>query len=145
MDWILADLLMFLCSVAVYLAVRKTALNKISPQFNNLAMFAIPLIIFAIGDVLTRQNMHVGVSQALQLLVAGAILSYLGNAMSMVSIDLAPNAGYSLVISKSYVVLTSILAVPLFHAKLTAQAVTAIALIVVSSAAIMITPKQAHK
>lgn len=65
--------------------------------------------------------------------------------MSMVSIKLAPNAGYSLVISKSYVVLTSILAVLLFGATLTIQAVAAIAIIVASSALIMINPKESHK
>jgi drug/metabolite transporter (DMT)-like permease len=144
-NWIVADLLMFTCSVAVYLAVRRAALNKLPPQFNNLAMFAIPLVIFVIGDILTKQRLHITLPQALQIIGAGVILSYLGNAMSMVSIDMAPNAGYSLVISKSYVVLTSILAVPLFHAKLTFEAVIAIALIVASSALIMVNPKVAHK
>jgi drug/metabolite transporter (DMT)-like permease len=145
MGWVLADLLLLVCSIAVYLAVRRAALNKLPPQFNNLAMFAIPLVIFAIADVVTKQKMHITTWQAVQLLFSGAVLSYLGNALSMVSIDLAPNAGYSLVISKSYVVLTSLLAVPLFHAKLTAQAVIAIVLIVLSSALIMINPKAAHK
>lgn len=145
MNWIVADLLLFVCSVAVYLAVRKAALDKLPPQFNNLAMFAIPLVIFAVGDAVTRQNLHITLSQALQIVLAGTVLSYLGNAMSLVSVELAPNAGYSLVISKSYVVLTSILAVPLFGAKLTAQGIIAILLIVAASALIMVNPKAAHK
>lgn len=145
MNWVVADLIMFLCSVGVYLAVRRAALNKLPPQFNNLAMFAIPLVVFAVGDVVTRQRMHISLWQALQILFSGAILSYLGNALSMISVDLAPNAGYSLVISKSYVVLTSILAVPLFHAKLTVQAIIAVAVIILSSALIMVNPKAAHK
>jgi drug/metabolite transporter (DMT)-like permease len=144
-NWVLADLLMFACSVAVYLAVRKAALNKLPSQFNNLAMFAIPLVIFAISDVVTKQHMHITTWQGIELLGAGVILAYLGNAMSMISIELAPNAGYSLIVSKSYVVLTSLLAVPLFHAKLTVQAVIAILLIVTSSAIIMVNPKVAHK
>jgi hypothetical protein len=32
MHWIVADLLMFACSVAVYLAVRKAALDKLRPD-----------------------------------------------------------------------------------------------------------------
>ena len=145
MNWILATLLMFVCSVAVYLAVRRAALNKLPPQFNNLAMFAIPLLIFVAGDLITGQRMHISLWQAVQLLGTGVVLSYLGNAMSVVSIELAPNAGYSLIISKSYVVLTSLLAVPFFHSKLTVQAVAAILLIVASSALILINPKQARK
>lgn len=136
---------MFVCSVAVYLTVRRAALNKLPPQFNNLAMFALPLVIFAVGDVTTKQNLSLTLSQAVQIILAGVVLSYYGNAMSMRSIELAPNAGYSLVISKSYVVLTSILAVPLFGAKLTVHDIIAIALIVGSSALIMINPKAAHK
>lgn len=143
-NWILADLVMFVCSVGVYIAVRKAALNMLPPQFNSLAMFAIPLIIFVIGDIFTREKMGLTLSQTLQVIGTGAGLAYLGSALSMRSIQLAPNAGYSLTISKSYVVLTSVLAVPLFGARLTVTAIISIALIVASSALIMINPKAAH-
>jgi drug/metabolite transporter (DMT)-like permease len=145
MNWIIADLLMFVCSIAVYLAVRKAALDKMPNQFNNLAMFAIPLLIFVVADIITKPSFSLTLDQALLIIVTGVVLSYLGNAMSMISIELAPNAGYSLVLSKSYVVLTSILAVPLFGAQLTLPAIVAIGLIVASSALIMINPKEAHR
>lgn len=135
---------MFVCSVGVYIAIRKAALDKLPPQFNNLAMFAIPLLVFVVGDVFARKNLGLTLPQALQILGTGVVLSYFGNAMLMRSIELAPNAGYSLVISKSYVVLTSFLAVPLFGAQLTATAIGSIALIVGASALIMINPKVAH-
>ncbi len=144
MNWILADLIMFVCSVGVYVAVRKAALDKLPPQFNSLAMFAIPLIIFALGDILAREKMSLTLSQTLQIIGTGIALAYLGSAMSMRSIQLAPNAGYSLTISKSYVVLTSFLAVPLFGARLTATAIISISLIVAASALIMINPKATH-
>jgi drug/metabolite transporter (DMT)-like permease len=145
MSWILADLLMFVCSIAVYLAVRKAALDKLPSQFNNLAMFAIPLLIFIVASVITRSSFALTLSQVFVIIVTGVVFSYLGNAMSMVSIKLAPNGGYSLVLSKSYVVLTSILAVPLFGAQLTVPAIIAIGLIVGSSAFIMINPRVAHR
>ncbi len=144
MNWLLADLIMFVCSVGVYVAVRKAALDKLPPQFNNLAMFAIPLVVFVLGDLFTHEKFGLTLSQALQIVGTGVVLSYFGNAMSMKSIELAPNAGYSLIISKSYVVLTSFLAVPLFGARLTTTAIISIALIVAASALIMINPKQAH-
>jgi drug/metabolite transporter (DMT)-like permease len=63
----------------------------------------------------------------------------------MKSIELAPNPGYSLVISKSYVVLTTFLAVPFFGAHLTVKALVAVLLIVLFSALIMINPKAAGR
>jgi len=144
MNWLLADAIMFACSIGLYVAVRKAALDKAPTQFNNLAMFAIPFVIFAIADVCTHHHSGVTLSQALQILITGVILSYYGNAMSMKSIELAPNAGYSLIISKSYVVMTTFLAVPLFGARLTATALLSIGLIIAASALIMINPKAAH-
>jgi len=144
MNWIVADLLMFACSVAIYVAIRKASLDKLPHQFNNLAMFAIPATVFVVGALATRQDMSLTLSQAFQVIFTGIVLSYLGSAMSMRSIELAPNAGYSLIISKSYVVLTSILAVPLFGAHLTIPAIIAILLIVGFSALIMINPKATH-
>lgn len=144
MNWIIADLLMFVSSVCVYLTMRKAALDKLPSQFNNLAMFALPMIAFAAAAAATHQNMHLTWTQAWQMFGTGVVFSYLGNAWSTRSIELAPNAGYSLIISKSYVVLTSILAVPLFGARLTVPAIIAIGLIVAGSAVIMIKPREQH-
>jgi drug/metabolite transporter (DMT)-like permease len=145
MNWIAADLLMFVCSVGVYLAVRKATLDKLPPQFNNLAMFAIPLAVFVIADAVTHPSFAISFADIVLIILTGVVFSYLGNAMSMLSIELAPNAGYSLVVSKSYVVLTSLLAVPLFGAPLTIQNVISIALIVGFSALIMIDPKSSRQ
>lgn len=145
MHWIIADLLMFVCSVAVYVAVRKAALDRLPSQFNNLAMFAIPLLVFVVAAVGTGVSFALTPAQGLLMVVTGMVLSYFGNAMSLKSIELAPNAGYSLVLSKSYVVLTSVLAVPLLGARLTVEAMVAIAIIVGASVLIMVNPKAAHQ
>lgn len=145
MNWIAADLLMFICSVGLYLAVRKAALDKLPARFNNLSMYTIPTVVFVAAAVVTRQKLAISVSQLLLLFVAGVVLSYLGNTMSLLSIELAPNAGYSLIISKSYVVLTSILAVFLFNAPLTVQSMISIAVIVASAALVMVNPKATHR
>jgi len=136
---------MFVCSVGLYLAVRRAALAKLPNQFNNLAMFAIPLVVFLIAGIFSHANLSLSLWQFIQILGTSVVLSYYGNAMSVRSIELAPNAGYSLVLSKSYVVLTTLLAVPLFNAPLTAHALLAIGLIVVSSAVILINSKKTHE
>ncbi len=145
MHWLPADLLMFACSVGLYLAVRRVSLAKLPSQSNNLAMFAVPLFVFAIASLVSHAKLTISWWQLGQILFTAIVLSYYGNAMSVRSIELAPNAGYSLVLSKSYVVLTSILAVPLFGAHLTIRALLAIGLIVTSSAVILVNPKRTHK
>jgi drug/metabolite transporter (DMT)-like permease len=145
MYWLSADLIMFTCSVGLYLSVRRASLLKLPSQSNNLAMFVVPFLVFAVASILTHAKLALSWWQFLQVLITAVILSYYGNAMSVRSIELAPNAGYSLVLSKSYVVLTSILAVPLFGAHLTAHALLAIGLIVACSAVILVNPKRTHK
>lgn len=132
---------MFLSSVALYLTVRKSSLLKIPYQYNNLAGFSIPLILFVIMGVITKQSFLIPLTQLLFIVIVAVFFSYLGNVFSLISIEHAPNPGYSLVISKSYVVFTAIVSVFLFNAELTFQKMIAIAIIVSFSALIMLSQK----
>lgn len=144
MHWIAADLLMFVSSIVLFLLVRAAALAKVPVQFNNLAMFGIPAVVFWVICVVTRTPLTMPAHLLPLMLLTGVVLSYLPNAASLKSIALAPNPGYSLIIAKSYVVLTTFLAVPLLHAPLTRQAVAAISMIVASSALILV-QRRAHR
>lgn len=141
MNWILLSLVMFFSSVALYLSIRKSSLLKIPTQINNLAMFAIPLIVYTVIGAVTKQNYSISLLQGTTIFVAAVLFSYLGNVFSLKSIEYAPNPGYSLVLSKSYVVFTTLVAVFLFRAQLSLQNAIAIILIVGFSALIMINPK----
>lgn len=138
MHWIFADLAMFVSSVGVYVAVRKAALDGLPSQFNNLAMFAIPLPIFLILGLLSKSSFAISLPQALELTGSAIAFSYLGNALSMKSVAAAPNPGYSLMLSKSYVVFTTIWAVAFFNAPITLRSTAAIVMIVTFSALIML-------
>jgi drug/metabolite transporter (DMT)-like permease len=74
------------------------------------------------------------------MIVTAIGFSYLGSKFSMESIAEAPNPGYSLIISKSYVVMTAILSIFLFNQELTVRSSIAIACIVFFSSFIMIDP-----
>jgi len=145
MNWILWSLLMFFSSVVMYLIVRKSTLLKIPSQLNNLAMFFIPLWVYLFLGFATKANFTISPLQLLTTIGAAILFSYLGNVASLKSIEFAPNSGYSLVISKSYVVFTTIVAVLLFNAQLTTIKAIAIALIIIFSAMIMITKKNTNK
>jgi drug/metabolite transporter (DMT)-like permease len=72
-------------------------------------------------------------------------LSYIGSSVSYVAISKAPNAGYSLIIQKSYAVYTSIAAIYLFHSTLTVTKFVAILIVLASTAFISISPDKKVK
>ena len=145
MSWIAYSLMMFFSSVALYLTVRKSSLIKSPAYLTNLAMFAIPLIAYVIIGIVNSSNLSITLWQALILLATAVIFAYGGNKASLHAIDVAPNPGYSLVLSKSYVLFTTLVAVTLLGAEITLQKVVAILIIVGFSALIMINPKGAKK
>lgn len=130
---------MFVSSIVLYLLVRKSSLSHIPSSINNLAMFLVPVMVYAAMLVSQRQRIVLTSQQFFLLVFAALILSYLGNVFSLKSIEYAPNPGYSLVISKSYVVLTTLLAVVFFGAHISIEKALAIVLIVGFSALIMTT------
>jgi len=124
---------MFIASVFLYVSIRKAALLHTPTEFVNLASLGIPFFLYI---TLTIQN-HASLSIAPDklLLIFGLSLfgSYIPNVTSLKSIKFAPNPGYSLIISKSYVVLTTIVAIVLFNSPLTLKATLAILTIVIFS------------
>lgn len=138
MNWIIASLLMFVSSVVLYLCVRKSNALKTPRQLNNLAMFLIPVLVYMVLTVRTPTSFTLKPFEYLIILVQGIFFSYLGNVFSLKGIEYAPNPGYSLIISKSYVVFTAIASVFIFSAPLTMRTVIAIILIVMFSALITI-------
>ena len=145
MNWISYSLMMFLSSVALYLVVRKSTLLKISTKFLNLAMFGIPFIAFLTIGVFSPSKFSVTWWYALILLVVSIVFAYSGNKASLEAIDVAPNPGFSLVLSKSYVLFTTIVAVLFLNAELTLRKALAIAIIVSFSVLIMVNRKTAKK
>ncbi len=138
MNWVIASLLMFVSSVALYLCVRKSNALKTPQQLNNLAMFLIPVLVYLVLTVRTPTSFTLKPFEYLLILVQGIFFSYLGNVFSLKGIEYAPNPGYSLIISKSYVVFTAIVSIFIFSAPLTMRSVIAIGLIVLFSALITI-------
>lgn len=138
-------MLMFASSVALYLVVRKASLLKIPTHITNLAMFAIPLVIFTVLHAGQGEPYGVSASGLAILLLAGVVFAFGGNTASLLAIKEAPNPGYSLVLSKSYVLFTTIVALILFNAELSLQKAFGILLIVGFSALIMVDPSKTKK
>lgn len=143
MNWVTYSLLMFFSSVALYLCVRKLSLIKVPTALTNLAMFAVPLVVYVIIGISSNTKFAISLWQVIILVVASVVFAYGGNTASLKAIDIAPNPGYSLVLSKSYVLFTTIVAVVFLNQGLSWRKAIAILLIVAFSALIMINPKSA--
>lgn len=142
MNWIISSLIMFVGSVCLYLSVRKSSILKLPLQFNNLAMFLVPLIIYISLGYTNHINYSISLQNIFIIVLAALLFSYLANLTSLKSIEIAPNPGYSLVISKSYVVLTTIISVIFLGGELTLRKAFAIVLIIIFSSFIAIDPKK---
>lgn len=105
-------------------------------------MFLIPLLIYVILGYLNHSNYSITLESLLIIIVASALFSYLANVTSLKSIELAPNPGYSLVISKSYVVFTTLISFLFLGGEISLQKSIAIILIVIFSGLIAIDPKK---
>lgn len=138
MNWIIASLLMFVSSVALYLCVRKSNSLKTPQQLNNLAMFLIPVLVYMVLTVRTPTSFTLKPFEYLLIFIQGIFFSYFGNVFSLKGIEYSPNPGYSLIISKSYVVFTAVASIFVFAAPLTMNSAIAILLIVLFSALITI-------
>jgi drug/metabolite transporter (DMT)-like permease len=145
MSWIIPAILLFISSVFLYLLVRKNQLENIPHVVSNLAMFAIPAVVFAGMNVVQGIPFYLRSDLLAIIFLAALFCSYLGNVFSLVGIDLSPNPGYSLIISKSYVVFTSVAAIYLFHSTLTLKSIFAILLIIVFSALITVSKEKKKK
>lgn len=138
MNWIAASCLMFLSSIFTYLFVRRSSGMKIATPYQNLAMFLIPLGIFIFLARSSGTSLQITGYQFLIITVTAVFFSYLGNVFSLRSIEYSPNPGYSLILSKSYVVFTTIVSLVFFHSPLTIRGAVGILCIVLFSAMVMI-------
>jgi len=142
MNWILVAFLMFAFSVPAYLLIRRATLIGMPLSIQNLACFLVPLLLYIPLAMYSRTPLTVTAYQLIILITSAILFSYLGAKFSLLSMQYAPNPGYSLVISKSYVVFTTLFAIIFFHATLSLQKAIGVAFIVAFSAIIMIDPKK---
>jgi drug/metabolite transporter (DMT)-like permease len=130
MNWIASSLLMFISSTILYLLVRKSQIKDIANTVNNFYTFFIPSIIFLFIVIIEQVDFFLPLHIILIIILTAFFLSYLGNVCSLRSIKSAPNPGYSLILSKSYVVYTTLISVLLFKSEIQMKSIIAISLII---------------
>ena len=142
--WISVSIGLIVSSVALYLFVRKSKDVKVPVDIQNFGMFLPPAIFVGLYNLLQKKSFEIPLLYLAIIGFAAFFFSWLGNIASLKALKKAPNPGYSLVISKSYVLMTSILSVWIFGSSLTMKAIIAIVLIVAFSTMIIIDKRKNH-
>lgn len=137
MSWVIVACGVILSSVILYLFVRKARLEGISIEIQNFGMFFLPTLLFLVYNIIAKVSFSISIKYLLIIAFTAILFSWLGNVFSLKALESAPNPGYSLIISKSYVVLTSILSIWIFNSPLYTKDIAAILIIVLFSAVIM--------
>lgn len=83
MNWIIASMLMFFSSVALYLCVRKSNDLKTPQQLNNLAMFLIPVLLYLTIEIGKPTNFILKPADYALIIIQAIFFSYLGNVFSL--------------------------------------------------------------
>jgi drug/metabolite transporter (DMT)-like permease len=134
---------MMAVSVAMYMLIRYVKKFDIPPQLLAFAQVSTPLPIYLVLFFKDNSLAIFNPIHWLVMLVQGFIFMYLGNLFAMKGMAAAPNPGYSVMISKVYVVFTAPASVLLFGSELPLKSIAAIALIVIASYFVMVDKKSA--
>lgn len=138
MNWIITSFLMFASSIVYYLIIKKAQINKIDNKLYMVVNFSIPAFLFLFFNIRNGLNIFISPWSIIFIFLASFIFSFIGSAISYNAISIAPNAGYSLVIQKSYAIFTSFAAIYLFRSSLAPVKFFAILLIVFSTGIISV-------
>jgi len=145
MNWVFYNLIMFIASVGLYLAVRLASIRGVKSSFSNLAMFLVPLCIFLVIALKDPSQLHISTVHLLMIIGIAVFFAFTGNTTSLRAIERAPNPGYSLVLSKTYVVFTTIVALTIFGEEFNVRKLIAIGLIVVFAGSIMLSGSSSNE
>lgn len=118
MNWIISSILMSCSSILYYLLIRYGQKRGVTVKEYMSINYPLPTLLFAIMLIMSNQTFILPIHIVPFVLFHGLILEYFGGTISYKAIHAAPNAGYSLVIQKSYAIYTSIAAIFIFNAPL---------------------------
>lgn len=105
---------MFISSIVFYLSVKKLQLLGVDKRIYTVANYVVPTVIFFVLALVYKMPLVYPLVLLLALILLRATLNYVGTIAGYKSMEGAPNAGYSLMIQKSYAVYTLFAAVLLY-------------------------------
>ena len=141
MNWIFATISMMLVSVVMYSFIRLSKQFAIPPIINTFAMISLPLPLYGIWLLFTDITYTPTLTELVVMGLQGLVLIYYGNLYALRGITDAPNPGYSVLISKLYVVFTAPASILLFDSSLSSRSMIGITAIVIFSYFVLVDSK----
>lgn len=118
MTWTIASSLLIFSSVCMYLAIRYLRSKQITNRQQSFYMFVPVALLFRGLYFVYPSNIRYGRAIFISMLFIYTIGSWIWNKCSVVWMNNSPNPWYSLMLSKSYVVISSTISVLLFGSHL---------------------------
>lgn len=140
MNWIILAILLFGISTVMYLTFRKLSLLRTKNEIQNLILFLPSAVILFFYSLLNNLKMSLSWPEFV-IIFLGSVFIWAGNVMLLKSIKLAPNPGYTVMIGKSYVILTVLLSPIFFGSILTFKSLVLIGFILFFMSLILIEKK----
>lgn len=108
MNWILASIFLIIWSCILYLFIRNIEKYNTPIEIKNFSFFFAPIIPLYLYNYFNNISIIIEFKYFVLLLFSSVFLSWMANIASLKAMQLSPNPGYPLMISKSYVVYTTI-------------------------------------
>jgi drug/metabolite transporter (DMT)-like permease len=143
--WKIYSLLLYICSVSLYLFVRSIK-NKVDSKIINFYMFVPGTVILFFVAKAQNVSLEVSFFHFCVIFLTTLIFSFVGNSFSLKALENAPNPGYSLIIQKSYAIYTIFVSYLLFGSELAIPKILAIIVIILFMSLVVIDKKtNSHK
>jgi len=144
MNWIVLAILLFVISTVMYLTFRKLSLLQTKSEIQNLTLFLPSAVILFVYNLLNKFNLTLNFREIITVFL-GSLFIWAGNVMLLKSIKSSPNPGYTVLIGKSYVILTVLLSPILFGSMLTLKSLVLIGFILFFMSLILIEKKNSKQ
>ena len=142
MNWIMLGILVIISSSTMYLALRVAKERSKPIEIQNLALFFIPTLLYLFYNIIFKIGLEIEIKYLIIIFGAAVLFSWLGNIFSLKAIQTANNPGYSLMIQKSYTILTTILSVFLFSSQIKIKSIVAIIIVIFFMSFIVLDKKE---
>ncbi len=138
MNWVIYSAIMFFGSISYYLVVKKVQNLGVNKDLYMLINSIVPTLLFLVLSLIIKGNLNISWVGFIIAAFTAFILNYFGSVTGYLGIKDAPNAGYSVIIQKSYAIYTTVISVWLFNSEFSLYKIFGIALTLVFTAIISV-------
>lgn len=141
MNWIVYSGIMFVSSIGYYLIVKKVQELEIGKKVYMIANYTFPVFLFLLLTLANGNSLKMSLMGFVLAILTSIVFNYVGTIAGYIGVKKAPNAGYSVIIQKSYALYTSFASVILFNSELPAYKLIGVFIIIIFTAFIILEKK----